>query len=156
PAKQPSFRAGRKSAYAVPSAASPVALQTYWLSASCGFAALLAPSSLRFFSHSRPVRLSVTVPSPLSTNRSAAHGVPGNCLCSCCHFSAYLTRHLEADLRKTMLVPFVSSSARVPCWQSAYAPAAFRRADSHWFLGGTACAGAAAEAVSITTTAHVN
>src|SRR6266446_8179829 len=75
PAKQPPlFNEGRKPVKTLPSPGAPVLLHVYRLSASCGSARFPVPSGLSFFSHVRPVRLSVTV-SPLSTNLAPSHGV---------------------------------------------------------------------------------
>src|SRR6266852_18929 len=60
----------RKFVNAVPSAALPVADQEYVLLSSWTLASLV------FFSHWSAVRLSVIVPSPLSTNRLASHVAP--------------------------------------------------------------------------------
>src|SRR5262245_2792207 len=80
PAKQaPPFRLARKFVKADPSAGFPGVSHTlllstsvhhsYWLSASCGSARFCVSSKFCFFSHCRPVRLSRTVPSPLSAKR---------------------------------------------------------------------------------------
>src|SRR5438093_10009999 len=100
----------KQSVTAVPSAAVPDALHVYLLSASCGLPKVMVPSRLSFFSHWRPVELSVTVPSPLSRNRAASHvdPVPLALVCNFAQALANLTEHFyrSAKLKKRPLTKF--------------------------------------------------
>src|SRR4051794_193821 len=96
PAKPDEFRFDRKSVNAAPSALVDVALHWYTLSTSCWSEAFSPlPMAVVFFSHTSCVRLSVIVPSPLSTNRAAlSHDVPGYFAFSFDQEAAYFCSHV--------------------------------------------------------------
>jgi hypothetical protein len=94
PAKAAPFSVGRNVTYTVPSPAVPPADQVYRLSSSWTVASSV------FFSHCKPLRLSVTVPSPPSTKRGASQvSVAGDArlaACSLAQVAPYLVLHFAS------------------------------------------------------------
>jgi hypothetical protein len=132
------FKVAMKSVCTVPSAAyAPPVLQVYVLSTSCGFDGFGTPSELVFRSQWSAVRLSHTVPFPISMNR-----VGPQFASSFRQRDAYFARHLEKAVSK--LGKPRKFAPRLFCWQPLYLPAAFQRSPWHLFGdGGAALAGVA-------------
>src|SRR5262245_31342127 len=105
------------------------------LTASCTVASAV------FFSHWRPVNQSVSVPSPLSSNRARSQVVPVPLafVCSLDQVAAYFVTHLPAATRPDSTLIWYHFTMLF-CTQLANVPAAFARSAWHFSSNGSTLA----------------